>query len=93
MIGKDAGIYKSASKINSYAISHPIDTDGTLGSSEYIADNRPLLGSNFLDDDLTMLNTASGPFVDDTGGADKTPPQKSLLNRTSTVRINSADFI
>ena len=85
LIGKDAGIYKSASKINSYAISHPIDTDGTLGSSEYIADNRPLLGSNFLDDDLTMLNTASGPFVDDTGGADKTPPQKSLLTRTSTV--------
>ena len=85
LIGKDAGIYKSASKINSYAISHPIDTDGTLGSSTYIADNRPLLGSNFLDDDLAMLNTASGPFVDDTGGADKTPPQKSLLTRTTTV--------
>jgi len=85
LIGKDAGIYKSASKINSYAISHPIDTDGTLGSSEYIADNRPLLGSNFLDDDLTIINSASGPFIDDTGGADKTPPQKSLLTRTSTV--------
>jgi len=85
LIGKDAGIYKSASKINSYAISHPIDTDGTLGSSTYIANNRPLLGSNFLDDDLTMLNTASGPFVDDTGGTDKTPPQKSLLTRTSTT--------
>lgn len=90
LLGKDAGIYKSPSKLNAYAIAHPIDTDGTDGSSSYEVDNRPLLGSNFLDDDLTIKNSTSGPFVDLTGVTDITPPIQSLPNRshTESTRLN-----